>query len=511
MIYGANMKKPLRIHAIIFLVLSFCLIQTGQSQINITQVYDLTAVDITNAQDGSNRLFFVTIPGVIRIAQNGVLLEQPFLDIRNRVGFLQEEQGLLSMVFPPGFGNKTHFYVYYTNTMGNSVISRFQISADPNVALVESEEIILGAFQPFANHNGGRLQFGPDGMLYFGFGDGGGGNDPEENGQDLTTLLGKIIRIDVESGEQPYGIPDDNPFVGVSSARDEIWALGLRNPFRMAFDKQTGDLYIADVGQASLEEVNFQPASSSGGENYGWNLAEGTTCITAPCTGLVPPAFEYTHSEGCSITGGEVYRGEDYPDFEGVYFFGDFCFGTIWGIRQQNGVFSVAEMADTSLQIITFGQDELGNIYIGAFGGTYIMSDGPPAEGSFPLSGHMSGSWVGDGLNNQGLLINVGETANGQPFLGAAWFLFLNGQPFWITGNAFFEYGTSTITFPMRRAEGLEFLNPNGASATRTEIGTFTLRALECNRIEVDYNFPDFGTGVLEMDRLVAIQGAECD
>ncbi len=505
------MNKLKHIPIIALLLLCLCFFSSAQSEITLTQINDLSAVDLTNAQDGSNRMFFVQLPGLILIAENGVLLEQPFLDIRDRVGLLFDEQGLLSMVFPPGFGNKDHFYVYYTNQNGNSVISRFSISADPNVALPDSEELILGALQPFSNHNGGRLQFGPDGMLYFGFGDGGDANDPQENAQDLTTLLGKLIRIDVESGEQPYGIPDDNPFVGTSGARDEIWALGLRNPFRIAFDTQTGDLYIADVGQASLEEVNFQAAGSPGGQNYGWNLAEGTTCISGTCTGLTLPVFEYAHNEGCSITGGEVYRGQDYPSFDGVYFFADFCFGTIWGIQQQNGTFTVTETVDTPLQIITFGQDEVGNIYVGTFGGTYVLTDGPPAQPSFPLSGRISGSWIAPGLNNQGLLINVGENASGQAFLGAAWFLFLDGQPFWITGNAFFEYGASSISFPMRRAAGLEFLNPNGDTATRTEVGSFMLQARECNKIEVNYDFPGLGSGVLEMDRLVAIQGVECD
>jgi len=494
-----------------FLVLYLALCQTAQSEITLTRINDLTAVDIVNAQDGSNRMFFVQIPGLIRIAQNGSLLDQPFLDIRDRVGAFFDEQGLLSMAFPPGFGNKNHFYVYYTDRNGNSVISRFSISADPNIALADTEETIMIQLQPFSNHNGGRLVFGPDGMLYFGFGDGGGSNDPEENAQDPSTLLGKLIRIDVESGIQPFGIPEDNPFVDNPNVRDEIWALGLRNPFRIAFDQQTGDLFIADVGQSNLEEVNFQAANSSGAQNYGWDLAEGTNCLVDSCSGLILPVFEYNHTIGCSITGGEVYRGQDYPNFDGVYFFADFCSGTIWGIQQQNGAFVTTQMANTDLRTTTFGRDELGNLYLSTFGGSFLLTDGPPLEASFPLSGRISGSWVVDGLNNQGLLINVGENASGQAFLGAAWFLFLDGQPFWITGNAFFEYGTSSISFPMRRAQGLEFLNPNGANADRTEVGVFSLQARNCNTIQVDYNFPDLGSGTLTMNRLVEIQGAECD
>lgn len=505
------MNKLLSGYCCALIVIGLCFSPSSRAEITLTQVTQFAGVDLTNARDGSNRLFFVSQLGTIRILKNGELLEQPFLDIRDRVGSLFNEQGLLSMAFPPGFGNKTHFYVYYTDRNGRSVISRFFISADPDVALADSEETILIELQPFDNHNGGRLQFGPDGMLYFAFGDGGGANDPQDNAQDPTTLLGKLIRIDVESGEQPYGIPDDNPFVGVAGTRNEIWASGLRNPFKISFDSQTGDLYIADVGQDDREEVNFQPAASQGGENYGWDIAEGTICRMGTCAGFVPPVFEYNHDEGCSITGGEVYRGSDYPDFDGVYFFADFCFGTVWGIQQQNGQFVVTEMLDTSQSIVTFGRDESGNVYLSSFNGTFLLSDGPPADATFPLSGRTSGSWVADGLNNQGLLVNVGETAAGQPFLGAAWFLFLNGQPFWVTGNGFFEYGATSITFPMRRAEGLEFLNPNGAMATRTEIGTFTLQARECNLIEVTYDFPDLGSGNLEMNRLVAIQGTDCD
>ncbi len=496
---------------IVLLIFCLGLTAVSQAQLTLTPITSMVGVDLVNARDGSNRLFFVSQSGTIRILKNGEVLEEPFLDIRNRVGSAFAEQGLLSMAFPPGFGNKTHFYVYYTDLNGRSVISRFLISADPDLALPDSEETVLIELQPFANHNGGRLQFGPDGLLYFGFGDGGGGNDPEDNAQDLNTLLGKVIRIDVESNVRPYGIPEDNPFVGVSDARDEIWALGLRNPFRMAFDQQTGDLYIADVGQESREEVNFQAASSTGGENYGWDLAEGNICRVGSCADFAAPVFEYTHSVGCSVTGGEVYRGPDYPDFQGVYFFGDFCTGIIWGIRQQGGQFQQVEMLDSALQIITFGQDETGNVYVSSLNGTFLLSDGAPAESTFPLSGRMSGSWIGAGLNNQGLLVNVGEQANGQPFLGAAWFLFLNGQPFWITGNDTFEYGATSITFPMRRAEGLEFLNPNGASATRIQIGMLTLQARACNHIEITYDFPEFGSGVLDMNRLVAIQGADCD
>ena len=227
--------------------------------------------------DGGGRLWVVEQPGRIRLVRNGVLAQAPVLDITSRVSCCGE-RGLLSVAFPPGFATKRYFYVNYTNLAGNTVIGRYRLTAD-DVADPASETVVLGVDQPFANHNGGQLAFGPDGFLYIGMGDGGSGGDPFGNGQSLGTLLGKILRIDVESGTQPYAVPPSNPFVGRAGARGEIWAYGLRNPWRFSFDRATGDLYIADVGQELYEEVDFQPAASRGGENYGWNIMEGRALL----------------------------------------------------------------------------------------------------------------------------------------------------------------------------------------------------------------------------------------
>src|SRR4030095_15339060 len=253
--------------------------------------------------------------GRIRIVKSQTLLSTPFLDISARVSCCGE-RGLLSVAFPPNYANKGHFYVNYTNNDGNTVIARYRVTSDPDVANLNSEEILLTIEQPFANHNGGQIAFGPDGYLYIGMGDGGSAGDPQGNGQRPETLLGKLLRIDVESGMTPYAVPSNNPFVQSRFYHGEIWALGLRNPWRFSFDRQTGDLYLGDVGQGSYEEINFQSRASFGGENYGWNIMEGKHCFNSDScnqTGLVLPIVEYSHSEGCSVTGGVVYRGQQYP------------------------------------------------------------------------------------------------------------------------------------------------------------------------------------------------------
>ena len=239
----------------------------------------INIVEIANAGDGSGRLFLVQRSGRIYIQDGGLELFSPFLDIRTRVEASGGEQGLLSVAFAPNYETSGYFYVWYTGAGGGTVLSRFRVSDDSDIADPASEQIVLTVDQPFSNHNGGRLQFGPDGMLYLGLGDGGAAFDPQENGQDGSTLLGKVIRIDVNPVHGTYAIPGDNPFVGNGSVRDEIWALGLRNPWRIGFDSKTGDLFIADVGQGEMEEVNFQPGTSTGGENYGWSIMEGSQCV----------------------------------------------------------------------------------------------------------------------------------------------------------------------------------------------------------------------------------------
>jgi len=328
-------------------------------------------VAMANAGDGSGRLFVVEREGTVRITRNGVLETAPFLDISAIVNSLGGEQGLLGLAFPPGFGAKRHFYVNYTNRLnvGDTVIARYRLTADPNLADPFSGQQILTATQPFENHNGGQLSFGPDGLLYIGLGDGGSGGDPLGNGQSLTTLLGKILRIDTEAGVTPYRIPAGNPSLG--GRVGEIWAYGLRNPWRFSFDRKTGDLYIGDVGQNLFEEVDFQPASSSGGENYGWNIMEGAHCFNTPTcvqTGLVPPVQEYSHADGdCSVTGGYVYRGTSFPELRGVYLYGDFCTGRIWGLKMVGGTWVNRLLLDTLLNISTFGEDEAGELYLADF------------------------------------------------------------------------------------------------------------------------------------------------
>jgi glucose/arabinose dehydrogenase len=324
-------------------------------------------VGITHAGDGSGRLFVVEKPGRIRILRRGTLLQAPFLDISRRVGSSGSEQGLLGLAFHPDYGQNGLFFVNYTNREGNTVVARFSTGDDADRADPGSEVVILQQDQPAGNHNGGHLAFGPDGYLYVGLGDGGGAGDRYGNGQNGGTFLGSMLRLDVDGG-QPYGIPADNPFVGNGSVRDEIWAIGLRNPWRYSFDRLTGDLYIADVGQNVYEEVNFQPGSSGGGQNYGWPIMEGNHCYPADAScqqqGLLLPVFEYDHSQGCSVTGGYVYRGRAFPPLRGIYVFGDYCSGILWGLaRDGGGRWQAAQVGRLEGLLTSFGEDEAGELY----------------------------------------------------------------------------------------------------------------------------------------------------
>jgi glucose/arabinose dehydrogenase len=337
-------------------------------------------VYLTSPPSDTSRLFIVEQhSGRVKIIKSGLLLPRPFLDISERIS-TAFERGLLSLAFHPDFDSNRFFYLNYTDTNGRLIISRFMVSAgDPDSADHESEQILMSIFEPEPNHNGGTLIFGPsDHYLYIGVGDGGGSGDNHGevgNGQNLNTLLGKILRINVNS-DLPYGIPPDNPFVS-DSGLDEIWAYGLRNPWRMSFDRETGDLYIADVGQGAWEEVDFQPVSSAGGENYGWRLMEGNACFN-PSTncdpgGLVDPITEYSHSSGCSITGGYVYRGCRIPDLQGTYFYADWCNGRIWSFRYDGAI--VSDSAERTSELdpagalsidnpSSFGEDAGGELYI---------------------------------------------------------------------------------------------------------------------------------------------------
>ncbi|HFQ92868.1 MAG TPA: glucose dehydrogenase [Anaerolineae bacterium] len=322
---------------------------------------------------GDERLFVVEQEGTIRIVADGNVLAAPFLDIRDRVGADASERGLLSVAFHPQYGDNGRFFVNYTNKDGNTVVSRFRVNADDsNTADPASEEILFTIGQPYPNHNGGQLQFGPDGYLYVGMGDGGLADDPEENGQNKGTLLGALLRIDVNVADAPfYGVPADNPFVNDEDGRNEIWAIGLRNPWRFSFDRLTGNMFIADVGQNEWEEIHVQPADSPGGENYGWDIMEGFHCFKADScdqTGLELPVFEYDHSFGCSITGGYVYRGAAYPELSGNYFFGDFCSGNIWRLFPEGADWSDAIVRQSGLNISSFGEDVNGELYVLDYG-----------------------------------------------------------------------------------------------------------------------------------------------
>lgn len=332
-------------------------------------------VHVTHANDGSPRLFVVEQRGLVRILKDGAILPTPFLDISARVSCCGE-RGLLSIAFPPGRGPKSEFYADYTDASGDTAISRFFVSGDPDAADEASEQVILRIAQPFPNHNGGQLAFGPDGFLYVGMGDGGSAGDPNNNAQNLSSLLGKILRIDV-LGKATYTVPPSNPFTGVPNARGEIWATGLRNPWRFSFDRKTAVLFIADVGQGAWEEVDVQPAESTGGENYGWRLTEGNHCYApstgCPTAGITFPVAEHSHAGGnCSVTGGFAYRGRDFEGLTGIYFYGDYCSGRIWGLRRTDTGWDDIELAKPGFAISTFGEDEAGEIYVADHGGGVI-------------------------------------------------------------------------------------------------------------------------------------------
>jgi glucose/arabinose dehydrogenase len=322
----------------------------------------------------------VLSPWKIVIYDGTQVLPTPFLDISSLVSCC-DERGLLGLAFHPRSAQNGFFFVYYTKPNGDIALARYSVSAanrdqaDP----LSSTIVLTISHSEFPNHNGGNLVFGPDGYLYLGPGDGGSEGDPHNHAQDLSQLLGKILRIDVDSLH--YRIPPSNPF------GTEIWAYGLRNPWRFSFDRETGDLLIADVGQDSWEEVDFQPATSIGGENYGWNRMEGNHCFPpgSNCQqgSLVTPVIEYSHAEGCSITGGYRYRGTRYPLMRGIYFFGDYCEGTIWGATQQsNGSWTRQTLLSTGIKngISSFGEDVNGELYVADLNGAvYHVIDTTPA------------------------------------------------------------------------------------------------------------------------------------
>jgi len=328
---------------------------------------------VTTPAGDTTRLFVVEQTGAIRVVRHDSLLPTPFLDLTGHIGF-GGERGLLSMAFHPSYASNGRFYVYYTNPAGDIRIVRYTVSANPNVADSTTGDTILSAFhETYDNHNGGLVLFGPDGKLYIGMGDGGSGGDPQNRAQNRDSLLGKLLRIDVDAGD-PYAIPPDNPYAG-GGGRGEIWAIGLRNPWRYAFDPTSGLLYIADVGQDTQEEVDVAPAAQPG-VNYGWRIMEGTSCYNPnPCdqTGLTLPVVAYTHADGCAVIGGFVYRGALSPALAGQYFYADLCNAWVRSFGYANGkVTGVTNWnLTTSLgSVLSFGQDASGEQYVLTGGGS---------------------------------------------------------------------------------------------------------------------------------------------
>ena len=343
---------------------------------------------LTHAGDGSGQVYVVEQHGVVhRIDPSAPERTDVFLDISARVSRQGNEEGLLGLAFDPAYAQNGRFYVYYSAASPRrSVLSRFEVGSN-GLGDPAFESVLLEVAQPYRNHNGGMIEFGPDGMLYVALGDGGSAGDPQRHGQDLGTLLGAILRIDVTQpeGGAPYVIPGDNPFAGRGDARGEIWAYGLRNAWRFSFDRETGDLWTGDVGQNALEEVDIVRR----GGNYGWNEMEGSRCFRPACDpdAFEAPVVEYGRDSGCSITGGYVYRGQRLPELRGVYLYADFCSGRIWGLRWDGErVIEQGQLARAEFQIPSFGEDEAGEVYVLGFDGGIYTFAGPPGQSAQPAA-----------------------------------------------------------------------------------------------------------------------------
>lgn len=322
---------------------------------------------VSTKQANDQRLFVLDQAGVIRIVdQAGSVATSPFLDISSIV-HNEGEMGLLGLVFSPHYTQDGYFFVNYIDKNQNTIIARYHASADSNKADPSSAQIVLTLKQPYPNHNGGDLAFGPDGYLYIALGDGGSGGDPQNRAQDLNNLLGKILRLDV--GQLPYKIPPTNPFVNQAGKAGEIWDYGLRNPWRISFDINTHELYIADVGQNKIEEIDVEAAGNKGGNNYGWRCFEGDKDYNiSGCSGreqYVFPVIEYDHNDNrCSLTGGYVYRGKRYQALNGQYFYGDFCNGELFAAKKENNQWHAVSVKQTPYKISTFGEDNQGELYV---------------------------------------------------------------------------------------------------------------------------------------------------
>ena len=338
------------------------------NQVNLQIVASGLTQPLGLTHAGDERLFVLEQPGRIKIIQEGQLLADPFLDITEIANSNASEQGLLGLAFHPDYQNNGRFFVNYTHADESTIVAEYQVSAEnPNRADEASERVILKIGQPFWNHNGGHITFGPDRYLYIGMGDGGSFDDPQNHAQRTDSLLGAILRIDVD-GAEPYGVPADNPFVGDDNGRNELWTIGWRNPWRFSFDRVTGDMFVADVGQNVWEEVSFQAGGTAGGGNYGWRIQEAAHCYLDDCNtpNLIPPIAEYNHNEGhCSVTGGYMYRGNGEPALYGNYFFADFCSGAMWRLFPNgDGSWDMAEVLRTGLLVSSFGEGVDGELYI---------------------------------------------------------------------------------------------------------------------------------------------------
>lgn len=338
-------------------------------------------VDIVSPKDGTDRLFIVQQNGIIKIDSVGVLLSTPFLDVSNIITYDGGERGLLSLAFHPNYANNRYFFIYYNDVAGNVTLAQYRTKSDfPNQADPASGKILMSIAKPFSNHNGAKLNFGPDGNLYLGTGDGGGGGDPYNNAQNGNSLLGKMIRINVDNFDTPpyYTIPSDNPFIGDPNVNDLIFALGLRNPWRWSFDRSTGSMWIADVGQNAWEEVNYVTPVAMKGANYGWRCYEGnhpynlSECGSTPLANKIFPLFEYGHNAqgGFVITGGYVYRGNEFPSFQGYYVCCDYATGNGWIINSDLTHYTINQQSDFPLHISSFGEAEGGTLYAVTLDGT---------------------------------------------------------------------------------------------------------------------------------------------
>ena len=424
------------------------------SMLNFTPIASgLTeSVFITNAGDNSNRLFILQQTGQIRILKNGSLLPTSFIDISGLISNFtgsNGEQGVLGLAFDPSYTSNGYFYITYTTNNNDTTfrytttLARYHVSSgNPDLADTSSGAILLSIPKKYTNHNGGMIAFGPDGYLYMSMGDGGSGGDPDNNAQNLHTLLGKLLRLDVNTTPPPgqkYVIPSTNPFYGNSdpTIRKEIWAYGLRNPWRFSFDRLTGDLYIGDVGQNTEEEVDFQASSNAGGQNYGWRILEGNLCYNpstnciAPSS-YVPPVATYDHgtndSFGCAITGGYVYRGIQSPSLQGIYFYGDYCSGKVLGlIKNPNNTWTYSPITSTNYLISSFGQDEQGELYLANYStGTiyHISAVTFTVTGNAGIPGatmeYMNNGFqtvVTDGSGNYSVTVPAGWSGSVTPYL----------------------------------------------------------------------------------------------